>query len=146
VINLAGKMTIYVRNGKFMSVSIYGLDEAMTGSMGMMGNYDTGLQLGRDGISNIKHFKKFGLEWQVDPSVDPILFTTLREPQLPHETCRFPTTAEVDRRGRRLRGAKTNSNLYAEAVVVCQKNHPGNVDSCVEDVLLTGDIDMAMAW
>ena len=76
-----------------------------------------------------------------------MLFAVAHEPQLPHETCRLPSITKVERRGRRLHGAKDNiSKLYEDAVAMCEENHSGNVDSCVEDVLLTGSLDMALAW
>lgn len=147
VINLNDKMTIHVRHGKFMSVAIDGQDVALTGSLGMMGGYERGDMLARDGSTVLTDFDNFGFEWQVNPAMDdPILFATAREPQLPHEKCRLPTKeALASRTRRRLRG-RTDEGLYQSALQACQENHLSDIDSCIDDVILTGDLDMALAW
>eukprot|EP00977_Amphora_coffeiformis_P029193 scaffold39281_cov183-Amphora_coffeaeformis.AAC.1 len=71
-----------------------------------------------------------------------MLFQQAREPQLPYEHCRMPE--QFEETSRRLRA--TNSALYGQALNACTSNHPANIDSHVEDVLSTGDLDLADSW
>mmetsp|Transcript_17729 Transcript_17729/g.35633 ORF Transcript_17729/g.35633 Transcript_17729/m.35633 type:complete len:647 (-) Transcript_17729:235-2175(-) len=145
-VELGEKITINVNSGRYMSASISGSDDALLGSLGIMGDFETGSQYARDGQTVVESFHDFGMEWQVNPLVDPTLFADNRSPQLPYERCRFPSMAQVERRQRRLRGVAENTKLVEDATKACEQNHPDNADSCLQDVLLTGDLDMAMVW
>ena len=63
-----------------------------------------------------------------------------REPQLPLERCRLPSVA---RSGRGLRSH--NTALFEKAKVACGK-HGADIDLCIDDVMLAGDLEMAEAW
>ena len=123
----------------FMGVKVGGSTKYLEGSLGLLGDYHTGDMIARDGrIMN--NFEDFGFEWQVTPS-DPKIFMNAREPQLPYERCRMPAISAESRR-RKLRG--TDRELYEQAVEACTKNHiPANVQSCIDDVVFTGELGLA---
>jgi hypothetical protein len=39
-----------------------------------------------------------------------------------------------------------NIGLYENALTACTQNHPENVDACLDDVMRTGELDLADAW
>ena len=95
------------------------------------------------------------MEWQVDPTRgDPLLFDTARPPQLPYELCRWPTAARPGRRQLWLRGGSTGSGgeegrvTLDQALQACheQSVSMANLDLCVDDILMTGDTDLASIW
>jgi len=125
----------------FMTVSLSGQNKSLKDSVGLLGKFGTGEMVGRDGRI-VDTFFEFGFEWQVMPDLDGMLFQEAREPQLPYEHCQMPEAfAETSRRLR-----ATNSALYEPALSACTSNHPENIDSCVEDVLLTGELELAESW
>ena len=125
----------------FMTVSIAGENSSLKESHGLLGKFGTGEMIGRDGRT-IETFEELAFEWQVIPDDDGSLFRDARAPQLPYERCHMPTEAKAT--ARKLRS--TNSVLYEAALRACVSNHPENVGSCIEDVLLTGELDLAESW
>jgi hypothetical protein len=122
----------------FLSVSVSGHEEDFGESIGLLGNYYTGEALGRDGRL-IEDFTEYGMEWQVGDE-EPKLFQDSREPQLPLAKCVMPTEeASI----RRLRSVE-DTELTALAERECASKE--EYDSCMEDVLATGDIALAGAW
>lgn len=138
--NIANMVTVSVHSTKhFMGVSVQGAQQAMTGSTGILGDYNTGDMIGRHG-NTFESFEDFAFEWQVHPS-DPAIFMHAREPQLPYERCRMPSMSAESRR-RKLRGQ--DRKLYEQALTACSQNHiPENVQSCLDDVMFTGELDLA---
>uniref|UniRef100_A0A7S3LJI9 VWFD domain-containing protein n=1 Tax=Amphora coffeiformis TaxID=265554 RepID=A0A7S3LJI9_9STRA len=124
---------------EFLTVSISGHQEDFGDSVGLMGDFETGNMVSRDGIV-MNDFKEYGFEWQVAPT-DPKLFVDVRGPQLPFESCRLPTGARPARR--RLRADR---QLTAQAQVACAHVEGSDFDLCVDDVLQTGDIGLADTW
>lgn len=131
---------------KFMTVSLqgsYGLEQ----SVGMLGEYGTGDLVARDGITYMDesdYSTTFGWEWQVrTDGTDPILFQNTRAPQWP-QPCQMPiaTPAQIVQR-RKLRGG---GKFYVAASEACAQHQPDHIELCVQDVLLTGDLDWAEAW
>lgn len=104
------------------------------GSGGMMGNYETGKLLGRDGQTLISDPVAFAAEWQVRND-EPMLFQTASGPQYP-EVCKLPNPAKT---GRRL-GKAVNENTARKA---CASWTDETRDGCIHDVLATGDIGLA---
>lgn len=132
---------------KFMAVSVFGLAADFGETVGLMGDYHTGDMFGRDGrIMDENDFDAFGHEWQVHPEEDGLLFSVVREPQFPQQKCIMPT---LDKRSaststrRHLRGE--NSELLKLAEEACI-GHGSDIDLCIEDVLVTGDLAVAGAW
>jgi hypothetical protein len=72
-------------------------------SVGMMGSFEDGTMLARDGTTVIADPNLFGQEWQVHET-EPKLFRVNRSPQLPREQCRLPSTLP-NVTGRRLEGS-----------------------------------------
>ena len=135
-------VTLKVKASKaFMTVSISGENFSLNGSVGLLGKYGSGAMVARDGRL-VDEFLEFGFEWQVIPDQDGQLFQAAREPQLPYERCRMPD-AEMPSRRKLL---ASNGLLYEQALDACNANHPENVDSCVNDVLLSGDLEFAESW
>lgn len=138
---VADQVMINVRSTKiFMDVGIEGVGETLTGSEGILGDYKTGDMISRHG-AKMDNFMDFGFEWQVSPS-DPQIFKDARAPQLPYERCRMPSVTAESRR-RKLRGQ--DRKLYDQAVAACEANNkiPENIQTCVEDVMLTGELELA---
>ena len=139
-VNIQNMVSISAWSTKhFMGVSMNGAAAVMDGTSGILGDHKTGDMIDRSG-KLMDNFQDFAFEWQVNPS-DPQIFKVAREPQLPYERCRMPAVSAASRR-RKLRG--TESELYEQALAACTKNHiPANVQSCVDDVIFTGELELA---
>ena len=139
-VHVEGQVTVDVYSTKhFMGVAVNGKSKGLADSAGILGQYGTGAMLARDG-SEMSDFQDFGFEWQVSPA-DPKIFMDDREPQLPYERCRMPSVSAAARR-RKLRGQ--DRKLYEQAVSACAENQiPENMQSCIDDVMFTGELDLA---
>lgn len=131
-------ITFKILNG-FLNVAVTGSPHDFKESVGLMGTYDLGKPIDRNG-ERMYDLEMFAFEWQVDPSKDPILFNEAKGPQLPHETCRMPSPEAVARR----RHLRDNSELVEKAMFACA----GKVDdeACQADVINTGDASMALLY
>lgn len=125
---------------KFLSVAVSGHEHDFGESVGLMGDYYTGDALARNG-QIMDDFVEYGMEWQVTAN-DPKLFQELRAPQLPEARCTMPTEAAISRR--RLLRNKVDAEFNASAERVCSTKE--DHESCMEDVLATGDLDLAHSW
>jgi hypothetical protein len=119
------------------------LDEAdakrFHGSYGMLGDYETGKMVARDGITVIEDPNAFAAEWQVREDLDgPMLFQTSHGPQYP-QACMVPDANKKDSRHLRLGG------VSREAAEKACANWADNKEACVSDVMATGDVDLAAA-
>ena len=122
-----------------MTFGILGHPHFENGS-GLLGAYPSGEMLSRAG-EPMKNFIDFGFEWQVNAE-DVTLFQDARMPQLPYERCRMPSrTAESSRR--RLRG---NRKLMEAAENACSHVKGRDFTLCVDDVVMTGDVELAHEW
>lgn len=125
----------------FGSVSISGHPNDFGDAIGLSGTFPEGNMLSRDGRLMEKN-DKYGLEWQVDPERDPILFRDARAPQLPVERCRMPTVTEESRR--KLRGA--SKLLYKQAKKACYSQKEADLEACIDDVMAVGDAGLGEEW
>lgn len=107
------------------------------GTTGLMGDYDSGAMLGRDGTMEFTDPIAFGQEWQV-LDTEAMLFRTAIEPQYPQK-CLLPDTAILE--SRRL---GENGVTQEEAKAACSHLTGIDKDNCVYDVVATGDLDMAL--
>ena len=138
----------------FMKVQLDMMPADVVTSVGILGDYSTGDMIGRYG-QMMENFQDMGFEWQVNPE-DPQLFVFPREPQLPYERCRLPTVSNeylhsesadtessvsMESRRRHLRAEQPD--LYAKAAKACAKAPPDDFDLCLDDVMLTGELDLA---
>jgi hypothetical protein len=138
---LGGRERIKLKTYKdFVSVLIeQGENKHFGDSAGLMGDFQMGHMIARDGKSVIDDANAFGQEWQV-LDTDPSLFQTLRFPQHPTE-CTMPPPTQASQLRRRLSESSSVDQLTAEKA--CEHWGEGK-DDCVFDVLTTGDLEMAV--
>lgn len=119
--------------GIFMSVEVGGGVDLFH-SVGMMGRFSSGEMLSRQGNPmDPTDMIAFGMEWQVKEN-DPFLFSDIRDPQWPGESCRMPE-------GSSHRNLRSDPELSAAAAQACQG--ADDYEMCVEDVVLTGEVSLA---
>jgi hypothetical protein len=118
-----------------------GSEEAFGNTIGMLGNYNSGKTLARDGSTELHDFSEFGNEWQVLP-FEHMLFHDVEQPQFPKK-CLEPEDPRGDRR-RRL-GESTISETEAENACASISD-PLDRKDCIYDILATQDIDMVGAY
>jgi hypothetical protein len=126
---------------EFVRVRFNGDHRAFGNTVGLMGDYNTGKTLARDGTTVLHDFTEFGDEWQVLPS-EPKLFHEVSKPQFP-ELCIKPEDPRGERK-RRL-AESTISIEQAEAACATLKD-PLSIKDCVYDILATQDLDMVGAF
>jgi len=77
------RIDFYARKKRNMYVDLVGgATDMFKGSLGLMGDYDSGLMIGRDGETNMMDAEAYALEWQVRDT-ESMLFQTSRAPQYP---------------------------------------------------------------
>lgn len=109
-------------------------------TVGMMGDFEAGAMLGRDGKTVITDPIEFGMEWQVRAE-EAMIFQSARAPQLSAgEQCRMPSKSAQAQR-RRLGEGLSEEAAQAACAAVDHIHH----DNCVYDVMATGDLDAAHA-
>ena len=126
---------------EFVRIKLNGNQATFGNAVGLLGDYQTGATLGRDGAI-IDDFTELGNEWQVLPS-DGRLFHELAHPQFPN-----PCLQPEDPRGERKRrlSESTISIEQAEAVCGASLKDPLAIQDCVYDILATQDLDMVGAF
>jgi len=116
--------------------------EAFGSSVGLLGEFESGETLARDGRTVIHDFNEFGMEWQVLPA-EGMLFHDTSYPQFP-EACVLSEDPRGERR-RRL-AESTISALKAEEACAKSLSDPLDIKDCVYDILATQDFDMVGAF
>lgn len=118
-------------------------DQDFLTSTGMMGDFMEGKLMARDGKTVMTDENAFGQEWQVQPT-EPQLFQRSEFEPKAGAQCILPLadgkSAEAQRRLLEERGITRE-----KAEAVCQFM-PAHKEFCVEDVLATGDLDVAGAF
>jgi len=122
-----------------VSVKVDNADESrFHGSAGLMGEFDGQRRLlGRDGVRVIPEPNSLGEEWQVRDDED-MLFQVSRSPQYPKK-CIFPDAAAA-KKSRRL-GHSVARKVAEKACSHWKENKM----ACINDVMKTGDVDLAGA-
>eukprot|EP00526_Cylindrotheca_closterium_P008699 CAMPEP_0113648082 /NCGR_PEP_ID=MMETSP0017_2-20120614/25485_1 /TAXON_ID=2856 /ORGANISM="Cylindrotheca closterium" /LENGTH=507 /DNA_ID=CAMNT_0000560243 /DNA_START=144 /DNA_END=1667 /DNA_ORIENTATION=+ /assembly_acc=CAM_ASM_000147 len=129
---------------EFVKVSFENASEESFGkSVGMLGDFNTGKTLARDGVTMLNDFTDLGHEWQVLPS-DKHLFREVSAPQFP-DGCIDPEDPRGERRRRRRLDGSLVSEEEAEAACAGLHDELDRKD-CVYDILATQDLDMAGAY
>lgn len=124
----------------FVSVSMKQMSEwDFKTSRGLMGDFETGAMLARDGKTVISDANQFGQEWQVRPEEGGLFQATI-SPQYPQK-CIMPTVTEEERR--RL-GENKVSQKKADAA--CDNVNAAQKSMCAYDVMITGDLEMAEVY
>jgi hypothetical protein len=116
--------------------------ELYENTVGLLGDFNSGKKLARDGVNVIDEYNDFGQEWQVLPD-GAKLFHEVAGPQLPDQMCILPSELHAEEKRRRL-GEVAVTEIEAE--LACVKVPVQERDACVFDVLATDDLDMAGAY
>jgi len=109
--------------------------DMFAGSLGLLGDWQTGKMIGRDGLTEMEEAEVHALEWQVRDT-EPMLFQSMRAPQYP-TVCIPPEKILGKRLG--------DSHMKAEAEKVCAIQNPGDIANCVFDVMATRSLSTAEA-
>jgi len=127
---------------EFLKVDFHEPSAQVFGNVvGMLGDFNTGKTLSRDGATVIDDFTDLGHEWQVLPA-DGRLFHDTSEPQYP-AMCIDPE----DPRGDRQRRLDESSIKEEDAEAACAGlKDPLDRKDCVYDILATQDLDMVGAF
>jgi hypothetical protein len=139
-VHIGGRERIKIKTYKdFVSVLVEkGRSKHFGDSVGLMGDFEMGKMIARDGNTVLNDPNAFGQEWQV-LETERTLFQTNRLPQHP-QVCKLPPPKPVSQLRRRL-SESTVEELAAEKA--CAHWVEGK-DDCVFDVLMTGDLNMAV--
>jgi hypothetical protein len=120
---------------------LYGTNESFGNTVGLLGDFQTGKTLARDGTTVLDDFSELGREWQVLPSED-MLFHDVSKPQFPQK-CIEPEDPRGERR-RRLEESTVTLEQVRAACAFLQDEL--DQKDCEYDVLATQDLEMAGAW
>jgi len=128
---------------------VHATKESYGNSVGMLGDFQTGRTLARDGVTEMNDFWQFGEEWQVLPGTDDMLFHAVEYPQFP-EKCVEPEEA-LGKQRRQQRRLEESDISTEEAEMVCSKHlkhyaDPLAIQDCVYDVLATQDVEIVDAF
>ena len=140
-INIGDKQKIHVKiYNEFLSVGVDDAEaEDFGDATGMMGHFHSGKLLSRGG-EEVADYKQFGFEWQVrNTEEEPMLFTEGQFPQFPTQ-CKMPSPKATSRR---LRRRLSEGVSYEEAAKACENWVYEARESCIYDVMSTGDLKMA---
>jgi len=134
-IHLSEHEYIHIRAYKdFLFVSLApGIYLDLHDAQGLMGDWEEGKMLARDGKTVIQDANAFGAEWQVR---EGSLFQDARAPQYPMECVAAPP---VDT-GRKLKESKISRSTAEEA---CKFAAGKRREECIFDVMVVGDLDLA---
>jgi hypothetical protein len=124
---------------EFLAVEVQHAERAKwLDSVGLMGTFGKGELLGRDGTI-FKDTNAFAMDWQVRDT-EVMLFQEAAGPQYP-ETCHMPPP---DKKISRRRLAESRIT-YDQAKRACAQWSEETRESCIYDVMSTGDMEMARA-
>jgi len=129
------KIDLIQRQNGFPAVVVDGgTSEIFKGSLGLLGDWETGKRLARDGKTEMNEpdATGFALEWQVRDT-EPMLFSAARFPQYP-TTCTPPAKRLTNRLG--------VSSFEKEAEKACA-HWKEDKEDCIFDVIATRDISVA---
>jgi von Willebrand factor type D domain len=110
------------------------VDALLSGTEGLLGIHGKAGMVGRDRMTVFMDANQMGQEWQVTDT-EPMLFHTVRAPQFP-ERCILPSVTN-----RRL--TKTDRRLAED---ICSNVEADVAEFCIQDVMMTGDKDLANAY
>lgn len=137
-VEIEGQEAISIQSFKDM-VSVNILDahkDRFAGSSGMMGHFETGYVYSRDGKTVMSEPSDIAREWQVRDD-EEMLFGASRAPQYPQECVMPKKKEETNRLGKTV--------ARAAALKACAHWSLGTREMCIQDVMKTGDVEMAKA-
>lgn len=127
----------------FLRVEItYPTEEVFGGAwQGLMGTYEHGVMLGRDGVTSFSDPDLYGLEWQVR-SEEPKLFQSTQGGIQYPDLCVIPDAAalQADQQRRLLLEGSVSHEL---AEIACSHVHAADKKDCMSDVIATNDVETA---
>lgn len=131
------KIDFHTRKNGFPAVIVDGgHTDIFQGSLGLLGDWETGKKLARDGTTEIEvdpeNATPFALEWQVRDT-EPMLFKDARYPQFP-SVCTPPAKWNGFRLG--------HKSVRKEAEEACS-HWKHDKEDCIFDVMATRDILVA---
>jgi len=140
IIHLGNGERIFINNFKeFVDLDIENVQSSeFMGSSGLLGNFNAGTKLGRDGKTVIEDEDVLGQEWQVTDT-DPQLFTLVDGPQYPAK-CNMPEKLSAAQRHLRAMTKKVSED---DAKSACANAKPDRMQNCIADVFGSDNIDMA---
>jgi len=133
--NVKARIDLIQRTNGWPAVVVDGATtEVFKDSLGLLGDWETGKRLARDGktLMDDPDATAFALEWQVRDT-EPMLFKEARFPQYPR-TCTPPAQNLSKRLG--------VSNFAKEAEKACS-HWKEDIDDCIFDVIATRDVMVA---
>lgn len=119
-------------NIKFSNVHSHDFE----GSVGLMGQWQTGIHYARDGSTVIDDDDAFGQEWQVRDT-DPQIFTV--ESPTKGGSCKMPSPKSMQQR-------RLGESIPREEAEIACAHVEGAFDQCVYDVIATGDLTFPGAF
>lgn len=140
IVHLGNGERIFINNFKeYVDIYVESPRSAeFAGSNGLMGSWNQGSMLGRDGETIFEDADAFGQEWQVRDT-DPQLFHIIEAPQYPAK-CNMPEKMTAEQR--HLRGI-TKKVSEDDARKACASVASTKMLNCVADVFGSDDIEMA---
>jgi hypothetical protein len=128
------QIAFHTRKNGFPAVIVDGgATDFFKGSLGLLGEWETGRRMARDGVTELKHdVTEYALEWQVRDH-EPMLFQEARFPQYPTQ-CTPPAKMVANKLGL--------SNMQKEAEKACS-HWKEDVEDCIFDVIATRDVLVA---
>lgn len=140
IIGLGANEEIVVETFKdLVSVNLNKMhDERFHGSLGMLGDYESGKTMDRNGSVEITDSDLLAAEWQVRPNEDGMMFQAARAPQYP-EPCE---AASARKPSLRLGHVVTQE----DAKKSCGHLAGFQMKACVHDVMAIGDLDLAATF
>ena len=125
------------RNGWFRVKINHATKEAFGASQGLMGSFDTGALLGRDGLTVFHSVRNFGMEWQVQEELDGLLFQT---PSPFPGACHLPPE---DQDVHRRLGESGITHKEASAACAAVVGSEQLLEECIMDVMIAQDLEIA---
>jgi hypothetical protein len=129
---MVAKIDLHTRKNGFPAVIVDGgKTDVFKGSLGLLGDWETGKRMARDGVTELNgsDATEFALEWQVRDT-EPSLFKEARYPQYPH-TCVPPAPMRLG-----------GTSFQKEAEKACA-HWQEDIEDCIFDVIATRDVLVA---
>jgi von Willebrand factor type D domain len=128
--------------GDWLQMLSVNVSAYLTNAEGVIGVRNVPGMIGRDHTTTYTNPNDMGTEWQVRSNDDGILFlsNTQRQPQYPTQ-CTLPST--ISRRRRLGETSHLRDHAYSACTGIVD---PTLIEYCIEDVLLTGNINVAKAY
>jgi hypothetical protein len=139
---------IDLTNGEYIKIQNYRkmisvrIEAILANTGGMLGVHGRSGMIGRDGVTHVKDENEMGFQWQVQDN-EAMIFHEIRAPQYP-QSCVMPASKTTGRR--QLRVSDDQFEIEAAESCTAAGASPEMHPFCVQDVVRTGDKNMASAY